>query len=326
MNNIAVIGLGNIALRHRRNLKQLFPQATIIAASASGREPKEPVEYADRFCRDIKALQSLALDLVVIASPASKHLHHAKDFIESNIALVIEKPLTDNLDNAQQLLDIALQHQSPIQVGYCLRYLSSAKLLKKHLENNIIGEIYHCSASVGQYLPDWRPNKHYLASVSASPHLGGGALLELSHEFDYLQWFLGPLTCQYAQLRTTKELALEVEEIADIVLTNHQGTVCNVHLDFLQKQPQRECIFIGSAGRMHWDLISNTLTLYSAAETKVLYQAPDWDKNNMYLDMMNDFIARFTDNETNLDSVKDAYQTLKLISQIKQQATWGKTQ
>ncbi len=326
MNHIAVIGLGNIALRHRRNLKQLFPQATIIAASASGREPIEPVEYADSFCSDINNLLSLAPELVIIASPASSHLQHAKEFIESGIAVVIEKPLTDNFDSAQQLLDIALQYQTPIQVGYCLRYLSSAKELKKLLESNIIGDIYNCSASVGQYLPDWRPNKHYLASVSASPHLGGGALLELSHELDYLQWFLGPLTCEYAQLRTTNELALEVEEIADLVLTNTHGTVCNVHLDFLQKRPQRECTFIGSAGRLHWDLISNTLTLYSSAETKVLYQAPDWDKNNMYLDMVNDFIARLERNQTSLDSVKDAYQTLRLISQIKQQAKWGKTQ
>ncbi|MCL1057799.1 Gfo/Idh/MocA family oxidoreductase [Shewanella gelidimarina] len=326
MNNIAVIGLGNIALRHRKNLKHLYPEATIIAVSASGRTPNIPVECADFFCNDIDTLLGLAPDLVVIASPASCHLAHAMIFIEANIAVVVEKPLSDSLDGAQLLLDLALQQQSPVHIGYCLRYLSSAIELKKHLGNKIIGEIYHCSASVGQYLPDWRPNKHYSASVSANSQLGGGALLELSHELDYLQWFLGPLTCQYAQLRTSKELALDVEEIADLVLTNTQGTVCNVHLDFLQKQPQRECTFIGSTGRLHWNLISNTLTLYSAAETKILYQAADWDKNKMYINMLNDFTSRIARNDANLDSVKDAHQTLRLISQIKQQATWGKVQ
>ena len=54
------------------------------------------------------------------------------------------------------------------------------------------------SPEVGQYLPDWRPGTDYKSGVSAQKDLGGGALLELSHELDYLQWFFGNFThrCQ----------------------------------------------------------------------------------------------------------------------------------
>ena len=43
-----VVGLGNIALRHRRNLKSLFPEIFIIAVSASGKVTNQNVEFADQ--------------------------------------------------------------------------------------------------------------------------------------------------------------------------------------------------------------------------------------------------------------------------------------
>ena len=43
-----VVGLGNIALRHRRNLKSLFPEIFIIAVPASGKVIHQNVEFSDQ--------------------------------------------------------------------------------------------------------------------------------------------------------------------------------------------------------------------------------------------------------------------------------------
>ena len=48
-------------------------------------------------------------------------------------------------------------------------------------------------SSVGQYLPEWRKNTDYRKGVSARQDLGGGVLLELSHEIDYIQWIFGEI-------------------------------------------------------------------------------------------------------------------------------------
>ena len=54
--------------------------------------------------------------------------------------------------------------------------------MKKFLDTGALGDhIYNVFAGVGQYLPDWRAGD-YRVTVSASKDLGGGALLELSHE------------------------------------------------------------------------------------------------------------------------------------------------
>ena len=139
------------------------------------------------------------------------------------------------------------------------------------------------SVCAGQFLPDWRSLKNFKNSVSAKKNLGGGVLLELSHEIDYIQWLLGPVKVHYAKLRSSSELNLEVEEIADAVLVSNTGTICNMHLDFLQKKVTRTCSFIGEKGKLDWDLLTNTITLYTKYETVCLFDKPNWDSNDMYI-------------------------------------------
>jgi hypothetical protein len=110
-----------------------------------------------------------------------------------------------------------------------------------------------------------------------------------------------------------------------VVLTTNSGIVCNLHLDFLQKQTQRNCSIIGSKGRLEWDLLQNTITLHTDAGDSALYSSNMRDKNLMYLSMIDDFVALM--NNVNSDqqciTFKEAAQTIVLIEQIKRQATWG---
>ena len=55
------------------------------------------------------------------------------------------------------------------------------------VQDNILGNIYSIRCDVGQYLPNWRADKNYSKSVSAKKDLGGGVLLELSHELELYQ-------------------------------------------------------------------------------------------------------------------------------------------
>ena len=148
-----------------------------------------------------------------------------------------------NIKDAYELIKIHEKTHTPTAVGYCLRYMPSAIKMKELLDQKKIGNIYNAFVDIGQYLPDWRPSIKYRDSVSSKLILGGGALLELSHEIDYLQWLFGSLEVHYAQLRSSSELNLEVEELVDLVLISEIGTVCNVHLDFLQKKASRQHFF-----------------------------------------------------------------------------------
>lgn len=321
MKKVAVIGLGNIAARHRHNLKLLFPKVELLVMSASGRIPKEDINECDGIASSIEELIQAQIELVIVASPAPFHAQHSIPLIEAGIPTLIEKPVATTAEDAEAIHRAIDRHQTPVLIGYCLRYLPSAIKLNVLLEQGIIGTLYNAHIETGQYLPDWRPLKNYRDCVSAQKRLGGGALFELSHELDYAQWLLGPLYVEHSILRNSKELALDVEDMADIIALTELGAVVTIHLDFLQRKARRQCSFVGSEGRIEWDLMLNQLTLITATETSVLYGDSQWDKNQMYLAMIEDFVQMINQNKHTCIKFTEAVRTVSLIEDIKQQAS-----
>ena len=317
MKKVAVIGLGNIAVRHRRNLRQLFPDVILYAMSSRGRTPIEDVSDGNIVVTSIDELIIAKVELVIIASPATFHAEQAVRFIKAGIPTLIEKPVTADVKDAALLNRAIHAIRTPVAVSYCLRYLPSAMKVKMLLEEEYVGKLHNVFINVGQYLPDWRPNKDYRESVSVSKKLGGGALLELSHELDYAQWLLGNCVVEHAILRSSEELGLEVEDIADVILRSDEGVVVNIHLDFVQRSVQRHCSLIGSKGRLDWDLITNSVTFYGALGSEVLYSEPTWDKNEMYVSVIKDFIGMAKGRHNQCVELDMAIKTVKLVEAIK---------
>ncbi|WP_421227154.1 Gfo/Idh/MocA family protein [Aeromonas jandaei] len=180
MERIAVIGLGNISIRHRKILKYLYPLASICVMSASGQTVVTRVSDCDVFVSSVEELIQHRIELAIVASPATLHAVHAIPLIEAGIPVLIEKPLAVSLADCEAIQTASREHNTPVAVGYCLRYLPSALIMKELLDEQKVGHCYYAHVEIGQYFPDWRPNKDYRHSVSASAELGGGVLLELS--------------------------------------------------------------------------------------------------------------------------------------------------
>lgn len=317
MERVAVIGLGNISIRHRKNLKHLYPSASVYAMSASGQITTVDVSDCDVFVSSVEELIQHCIEFAIVASPATLHAVHAIPLLKAGIPVLIEKPLAASLADCEAIRLASHEYNTPVAIGYCLRYLPSAIIMKNMLTEQKIGRFYNMQAETGQYLPDWRPSKDFRQSVSVCAKLGGGVLLELSHEFDYIKWLLGSLKIEYAILRSSEELGLLVEDIADVVLSCTAGAIATVHLDFLQRKAHRKCRLIGSEGSLEWDLIQNSVSLNSAKGIEVIYCDPTWDKNQMYLSMITDFVNLIQGAENKSISIDDATQTVALIEQIK---------
>lgn len=315
MKRAAVIGLGNIAKRHRGNLKKMFPEVEIIAMSGSGRLPSEDICNSDLMAPSIQSVIDFNVDMAIVASPASVHSLHAIPLIESGIPVLIEKPITTSLEDANAILKAQKNCNVNVGVGYCLKYLPSALFVKDFIESGRGGKIFNANIEIGQYLPYWRPNTDYKKSVSAKKCLGGGVLLELSHELDYAQWLFGKLTLEHASIRNTGELDIEVEDVADLVTTSHSGCIVSFHLDFLQRQASRKCKIIFSYGVLVWDLIKNEVLWSDENGETTLLSDESWDKNNMYLNMLSDFNSK--KKSISFSSIESSLKTIELILDIK---------
>ena len=142
-------------------------------------------------------------------------------------------------------------------IGYNMRFLEILRLLKQYIEKQKLGMISNFFVKTGQYLPDWRPKQNLKDSISLKRQLGGGVLLELSHEIDYLRWIIGPERAIQAYLHNSKIFKSNVEDSAHIVIEYTTGIIANIYLDMLSKPKERKIYINGTKGSVFVDLIKN---------------------------------------------------------------------
>lgn len=314
---IGVVGTGNIALRHRSNIKKLFPDVSIIALSSRERPPQKEIQYADSIVQNVKDLIEKEIDFAIVAAPANLHEYFSNKFIINGIPVLIEKPIAMTISDAEKIVINANKYKMPVGIGYCLRYLPSLSAVKNVLLSERLGKIFYGNVEVGQYLPDWRPGQDFMKSVSANKELGGGVLLELSHELDYLNWLFGPLDVTHANLRSSTELNLDVEDCADFCLKTNNDMKINVHLDFLQKRSYRKCRFVGTKGVLEWDLINHKVVFTDKKNHEVIYDDKDFDSNEIYVEMLRDFIKLCDQSNNILATPREGADVIALIEKIK---------
>mgnify|MGYP006082875167 CR=1 FL=1 len=320
MKRFVVIGMGSIASRHRKNLKLLFPDAEIVGISSSGRSDVSSEENIDIVLKEVTELAGLDIEMAIVASPAPFHANHAIPLINMGIPTLIEKPVAMTSADCNRLIGAQEETGTPVVVGYCLRYLPAAPKIHDLINNGFIGELYNAHFEVGQYLPDWRPSKFYKDSVSAVPELGGGALLELSHEFDFALWVFNDLDVGYYVLRKSKELELKVEDMVDVIASSSNGALVSIHLDMLQLKAHRNYRFTGSKGSIEWDLLANKVIFTNRSSSRLIHYDEVWDSNCMYIDMLNDFLNLINGDDNRCVNLGSATRTLKFIDQVKQKA------
>lgn len=312
MSTYGVIGMGAIGLKHVSHLRELHPTSTIFAVSASG-DNSNKVEGAD----DVIAFDTLIgikPEYVIVASPAPFHVSSALRLIGANIPVLIEKPLSDSYQSCATLLEnVSHDKLHTLGVAYCLRFLPGCKAVKQVLDQGHLGRIYTVNCEVGQYLPSWRPGKCYTDSVSSNKRLGGGVLLELSHELDYLQYFFGDLNLAFSWLRQSGELNLDVEDMANLILFDKSETLINVSMDFVRKTTVRRCEIIGEKGALLWDLVENTIQLQYPDEVVEVYSGPASDNQEMYLNMVRAFEAQLRQRKQFTTSIADASLTISVV-------------
>lgn len=313
-----VVGSGSIARRHIANIKALFSQATVGCVSASGRELSLEEVGADIVYASIEEALSAEPMLAIIASPAPLHVDQAATFLRTGIPVLIEKPLSDSLESFARAGEVLLANSTKIEVAYNLRFMPSAIRLKALLDEQILGRIHSVSIEVGQYLPDWRPATDYRENVSARKALGGGVLLELSHELDYLTWLFGTFNSIYCVASNSGTLDVDVEDSAHAILSREDGLVASVHLDFLQRVPTRICKIIGESGTLVWNLLQNSILLGTANNSEdIIFSDPNYNRNDMYLEEISHFVKVAVGERMPQVSIYQALDTLRLIEALR---------
>lgn len=312
VNRIALVGLGSIGKRHLRLLKVIRPEVEVILVRSgySGRCPEESLSSAS--VSSIEAAIASGIDGAIISSPAPYHVQQAIQFARAEVPLLIEKPLSHNLLNVRELKNLANLMKIPILVGYVLRHSEDLIFLSRLLTKKVIGSLTDVSINCSSYLPDWRPNQDYRLTVSAQKDLGGGALLELSHELDYANWLFGPFQSVQAALSSQGVLGIDVEDTADLTLSCSSGLKASIHLDFYQRTSVRQCVITGEKGLLVWDGLTHSVSqeLNSGEVSKWSFSS---DRDLKFLDQLKVFLSCIEDDAMPRVSLDDGVVVMELI-------------
>ena len=321
INRVLIIGLGSIGKRHLLFAREQMPNADIrvLRHKASNKIP----QYSNGCFSSIEDALLFVPQIAVIANPASHHISIAKKLAEIGTHLLIEKPLSNNLEGISELIEICQKQNTCLLTGYNLRYLPSLKHFRDLVVEGVIGKILSVHCEVGQYLPSWRSDSNYQQGVSAKFELGGGALLELSHEIDYLRWIFGEVKWVKASLSKQSSLEIDVEDTAHIIMgfmpsSNGHELIASVNLDFIRHDTSRLCTAIGENSSLRWNGITGEVSIYEAGSKKwrQLYSCKS-HTDESYISEWKDFISCVTDNTTPLVSGDDGLKVLQIIEAVR---------
>ena len=70
--------------------------------------------------------------------------------------------------------------------------------------------------------------------------MGGGALLDLIHELDLINWIIGPVKSVQANLSKVSDLEINAEDLVNLILVNENGSVGQVQMDMLSPVYRRQ--------------------------------------------------------------------------------------
>lgn len=257
-----IFGHGSIGTRHQKNLITLGHQEV----------------------SDLKKA-----DCALVCNPTALHLSTALKATKLNLVTFIEKPLSHNLDGVDQI-------EGKILLGYCLRFDQSLKQFKERVDRLDKSKIKSVKIVAKSWLPDWHPGSDYTQSYSAKKELGGGVLLDLSHEIDYALWFFGPIESVMSRLQKSPELKIETEAIADLNLRFQTGVNAEINLSYASHENERYCEIVTDSETLRWNFKPN---------------------NEMYIEEMKHFIDIVTGKEKPLITVNDGRRVLKVIETAK---------
>lgn len=292
--NGLVVGLGSIGKRHLRNLRELCPDADItVLRHRPGQDDASTAELADRVVYQLDEAIDYRPDFAVVASPAPFHIDTARKLAEQRCHLMLEKPISDKLDGVVELMATCERHDLTLLVGYTLRFSPFLRQVKALVDEGQVGGLIGFQSQVGQYLPDWRKGASYKTTVSARKELGGGVLLELSHELDCARWLVGEVDRLSALAGQVSALDLDVEDWAELTLHFDSGAIGHVHMDMVQRAPIRGCRVIGTDGTIAWESDRRRVMMYSSDRGEWSDRTPQGEAAScdMYIEEMKHFIA-----------------------------------
>lgn len=160
MVNVAIIGYGYWGPNLLRNFFTADSSRVTMVADAR----QERLELVTRSYPSVKTTQqpedvfkSSEVDAVVIATPVFSHFNLAQQALKAGKHVLIEKPMTSSVKEADDLIALATEKKKVLMVDHTFLYTGSVKKMKDLMEQDVIGKVNYFDSvriNLGLFQPD----------------------------------------------------------------------------------------------------------------------------------------------------------------------------
>tara|TARA_B100000579_G_C22776528_1_gene826867 strand:+ start:18 stop:1028 length:1011 start_codon:yes stop_codon:yes gene_type:complete len=325
---IAVIGAGSIGKRHLRNLSAISKNEGISEVRCYEQNQERAQDIKNEL-NEILIFNSLEkavkdTDLVFLCVPTGAHFNvweQIKNLGDFNY--FIEKPLSHSFKNCDEMIF----HQKKINkrafIGYMLRLHPVLNEAKRLLREQVIGDILNVRAESGFYLPFWHPWEDYRDFYMSWKVGGGGALLDTSHEIDYLTWMFGDIRYAQGYTATISKLEMTADDYTSCLFEFENGIMGELHLDLLQPEESRYLKVIGTKGVLIADLITNSVKYNTIEDTKWVEKVIEVSYDNIYIEELVNIINCIKGEDSAVTDISQGAKIMQIVEAIRRSTSYG---
>jgi len=247
---LAVIGNGYLGSKHTKTYTQLKDRIDLIGVCDCKKE--KAINTAKQYKTTAFFNYHDLLDKVEAASicvPTNLHYKIAKDFLSVGVHVLIEKPITASVKQADLLIKLAKKNRCILQVGHVERFNSAFKSVKKIIKNPRFIETHRLSPFSGR-------------SIDV------GVVLDLMiHDIDII---LGLINSKIKNIQATGVSVLtSLEDIANVRLSFKNGCVCNLTASRISDEVMRKIRIFFKNTYISLDYVNQLAFLYKKKDNNI---------------------------------------------------------
>ena len=292
----AVIGVGHLGSIHAKVYSKLNNVELVGVCDCNlARALEVGKKYRTRSYADYEDLFD-KIDAASIVVPTSLHYNIAKEFLSRGIHVLIEKPITKTLSEAEELIDIAAKKNAIIQVGHVERFNAAVLALEKYLKKPKFIECQRLG-----------PFHKRVEDV--------GVVLDLMiHDIDIV---LGLIKQEVVTIEAVGLSTMSAhEDVANVRLIFEDGTIADITASRVTKDVVRKIRIFQEDSYISLDYMNQEVTIFKKTGNKILKEKAKVKKVEPLKKELESFIESVRHNQKPIVSGVEGMRALKVALEI----------
>ena len=298
MIKIGLIGLGHWGPNY---IKVLSGNSEAVITTIFDIKPT-PISYPNiKQTTSVEAIfTDKSIDAVIIATPTSTHFELVRDALVAGKHVLVEKPITDNLEEASKLLGLAQESNLTLMVGHIFVYNQGIQYIKRGVERNEFGKL------------------QYISAVRVNPGPVRNDINVISdlavHEISIFDYIFGQLPT-WVSVSASCPLGNSREDVAFISLS-YGAVLANIYVSWIDLQKVRTLTIVGATHKVFWNDLDTAEPVRIYQKEPIYRILIDLKKEEPLKTEVNAFINTIINKTHNLSEAYPIYRVMQVHDAI----------